>query len=316
MKVRAMLCAALLTSSPAFGDALERPEVDEAALEQHISMLRREASEELRARQARVLEVSFRLKTAAATLCREEVAPVLGAAISRRRDHLRGHEKEAEEAFGVVDEVKVLAVADSSPGEEAGLEVGDLIVAVNGSSTPKTIDVFAALRQLDGPPTIRARRGDEELDISLPRVEGCDHGVMVFVSGSPDTRSHRNKDEIFVPTGLLDIVRDDDELAIAIAHQMAHQVLGSTTPIDAKDEEPPADRLGLQMAARAGYDVSKAPEFWDRLAAEEPWKIAFDVGNKGSGRNYHVGMPARAPVIRSIVVEIQEGDAADVSLEP
>ena len=83
-------------------------------------------------------------------------------------------------------------------------------------------------------------------------------------------------------------------------------------------DEPPADHLGLFIAARAGFDVSKAPGFWDRLAAEEPWKIHSDVswGAGGRYRLWHTAMALRAPVIRATVEQIQGLMAAGALLDP
>lgn len=219
--------------------------------------------------------------------------------------------------MGVVDEVKVFAIVEGSPAEWAGMETGDVLLAVDGQPTKRTQQVFAQLRDSrSASPIVRVRREERELDLTLPRLEGCSHGALVFVASSADVLPHRNRREIAVPTGLARFARDDDELAIAMAHQIAHQLLGTTHPRRGK-QEPPADHLGLYIAAHAGFDVSKAPEFWDRLAAEEPWKILDNVGADQRGRrNWHGAMALRAPVIRATVAEIDQKLAAREPLLP
>lgn len=104
-------------------------------------------------------------------------------------------------------------------------------------------------------------------------------------------------------TGLLAFVRSDDELAIVIGHEIAHAVarhggermsqsltsaivaeialggadprirsavelaygLGVGLPFS-RSHEREADRIGLSIAASAGYDPRAAPELWRRLA--------------------------------------------------
>ena len=108
---------------------------------------------------------------------------------------------------------------------------------------------------------------------------------------------------VYVTTGLLEFLRSDDELAVVLAHEMAHDSLGHFTRKQvqavagllaevaitvftgigtggalarlgemafAGGMERDADELGLYMAGRAGYDVSVAPELWKRFAAELP----------------------------------------------
>lgn len=300
--------------------SLDRPDVDESALEEHIDQLRQQALEDLVAKQARVARVGYRLAVGGAPLCGEKVAPLLGAAIARRYDLVQthAHEEETEQALGLADEVKVVAIVEGSPADRGGLRVGDLILAVDGDSTPKTTQVFQGLRSSEaGEPTLRIGREGSQFDATLPRVEGCSHGVLVQVASEASAQPHDDRQDIVVLTGLVRFVRDDDELAIAIAHQMAHELLGTTLPRHGSDEAA-ADRLGLFIAARAGFDVSKAPGWWDRLAAEEPWRVHSDVswGPGGRYRLWHTALALRAPVIRATVEQIQGLRAAGAPLDP
>jgi predicted Zn-dependent protease len=107
-----------------------------------------------------------------------------------------------------------------------------------------------------------------------------------------------------IPTGLLRFVRDDDELAIAIAHQMGHQILGSFRNIE---DEPRADALGIAIAHRAAFDVAKAPAFWDRVAVDQFWQISADM-DRNVPYVLHGAMSLRAPAIRRAVSEAVGAD--------
>ena len=141
-------------------------------------------------------------------------------------------------------------------------------------------------------------RGDETVEVSVPRQIGCEHGTLLFPSSSADTGYHANKTEILVPTGLLRFVHDDDELAIAIAHQFGHQLLGRMRKAE---NEPKADELGLRIARNAGYDVSRAPAYWDCYAAEQFWKISSNMGGTFIP---HGAVSWRSPAIRKFLLEI------------
>ena len=73
-----------------------------------------------------------------------------------------------------------------------------------------------------------------------------------------------------------------------------------------KSAEIAADRLGLYLAARAGFDVAAAPGLWDRLAVEQPWSLSDDVEHYGSNSvPPHGYMASRAVAVRAIVAEIE-----------
>ena len=229
-------------------------------------------------------------------MCGEQIAPVLGAAVARRQDFLRGKKAEGEAAFGIGNSVTVLAVASGSPAERAGLREGDRILSIDGSRIGRTKHVFDRLRaSRSGDPTLRIGRGQNKLGLALPRVEGCEHGTLVSVSGGIDTTTHDNRHDMWVPTGLLRFVKDDDELAFAISHQIGHQLLGT---FRTGKDEPRADELGLRIAAQAGFDIAKAPAFWDRVAAEEFWKISSDMDGTYIA---HGAMSQRILAIRAVI---------------
>ncbi len=279
--------------------SLKRPDVDEEELEKHQQALRGDALERLRADQTRIQDVSYRLAIAGKEICGEHIAPVLGASVGRRQDFMRGKKAEAEAAFGVGDDVTVFAVAQGSPAALAGIQLKDRILKIDGDRIKKTQNVFERMRDSRaGDLSFQIGRGDDTLEVSVSRQVGCEQGTLIVPSSSADTGYHANRTEMEVPTGLLRFVRDDDELAIAISHQMGHQILGSMR--EATDETK-ADELGLRIARAAGYEVSKAPAYWDRYAAEQFWKISADTDDTVIP---HGAMSSRAPAIRDSLEKI------------
>ncbi|MCP4005637.1 MAG: PDZ domain-containing protein [bacterium] len=262
--------------------------------------------ERLGERRRQILRVSHALRSKGVALCGDRVAPLLGASVGRRRDVLFGKEAEAEEIFGLVDQVKVLAVLPDSPADRAGFQEGDLVRKVSGQSIRKTGDVFSAIRQSDGSEvSFSLERAGAPLQVELPIVQGCHHASIMFMSEDLIPRAHPNRVDVLVPSGLVAFTRDDDELAIGIAHQMAHQLLGTTLARKTPDE-PAADRLALQLAARAGFDVSKAPAFADRMVLDSPWQLGTE-GFSGFGlsqESLHAGRIDRSLEIRRTVEEL------------
>jgi len=308
-KWRPWLCAiavAAASGSAGCTATLERPEFDARTLSARVVGLRSEARASYALIQKHIEDVGYQLAHSGAPICGEAVAPLLGASLARRNDFvLHAKKAQVEAAFGVGDRVKVFAVAGGSPAERAGLRAGDEIVAVDGRSITRTKHVFEALRRSSsGDPLFRVLREGTAHSLSLPRELGCDSGLRVYVSSSIDTSSDYNERDVWVPTGLVRFVKNDDELAIAIAHQIAHRLVGSFHRLQ---DEPRIDSLALVLSARAGFTITHAAGFWDRVAAEQPWKIPLATGGHPVD---HGALELRAPVIRASVAEIQNLIAA------
>jgi len=93
--------------------------------------------------------------------------------------------------------------------------------------------------------------------------------------------------KIVVFSGIMPLTETDEGLAVVVAHEVAHAVanhggermsqlllaqLGGMALSKAIEEKPEqtreADRIGLLLMARAGYDPRQALQFWQRMAAQ------------------------------------------------
>jgi membrane-associated protease RseP (regulator of RpoE activity) len=282
--------------------SLHRPEPGSEEVEAHLEALREEARASFRRHQARIVEVAYRLAKHGTSICGEKRSPLLGAALNRAQDFSRRRGDDVARAFGVGKDVTVTHVSDGSPAQRAGLRVGDRLHEVDGAGIDRTTDVYDALRASETETIeLRVRRGGDELALSLPRELGCGFATFVTAQEGATTKSHRNHVDMDIPVGLARFAGDEDELAIAIAHQMGHQLLGKVSA--GAKYEPEADRLGLRIAAAAGYDVSGAARFWDGWAAEQFWTISPDVDSRLE--IFHGGVARRAPVVREAVANLR-----------
>jgi predicted Zn-dependent protease len=138
---------------------------------------------------------------------------------------------------------------------------------------------------------------------------------------------------IIITNGLIRAVENDNELALVVAHEIEHNVLGhigkkrrnvplgsifdilvlATTGIStggafgrlggaaySQGFEFEADYARLYIAARAGYDIKGAANFWRRLAAEHPQTI-----EKGFAAS-HPSTPERFVAMEKTIQEIKE----------
>lgn len=80
----------------------------------------------------------------------------------------------------------------------------------------------------------------------------------VAIEDSAIKNAQTNGDTILVTTSMIAAL-DDDELAFLIAHELAHSVNGDTSQLYNRPAfELAADRTGLFLMARAGYDIDAA----------------------------------------------------------
>jgi len=71
-----------------------------------------------------------------------------------------------------------------------------------------------------------------------------------------------------------------------------------------------ADRLGIYLAARAGYDVKDAPAFWTRLAETYPPSVL-----NGYSAN-HPALPQRLTAVEKAIAEVKAKRSAKKPLVP
>jgi hypothetical protein len=210
---------------------------------------------------------------------------------------------EARRLFGVADATEGVVVALVHPGGAADglLQPGDVIAAANGRPIRSleelhTDDRNGTLVLSAGSPArvvaIRPERVPVQLTITLVRVA--------------PPKAIVTDDRMLISTGMLELVENDDQLAIIVGHELAHVTEGHVhlspnkvltgvlaagllipavafPPAGAllanavndmqlrfdQDQERVADQRGIEYAARAGYDPNAAVRLLELLEHAE-----------------------------------------------
>jgi hypothetical protein len=288
---------------------------------------------------ARVERVGFRLRKAAAAICAKsgETKPDLGlivwslANFSNAEDRAR-----LQSSFGLTNAVTVALAVEGAPAQRAGVGAGAIVTRVDGEPLGEGKGATERFIQLSN---AAARKGPVRLTLDGGRVATataqpvCEFPTLLV--RSPEINAAADGRVLAITTGLFELTRNDDELALILGHELAHNVLGhlkaapddkpsgildafvratigvavakSVTPPYSVANEKQADYVGLYFMARAGYKVTAADAFWRRLN-ETTRATAVNVT--------HPTGEERLSALQTTISEIKAKQAAKKPLEP
>jgi hypothetical protein len=249
----------------------------------------------LRDQDALLAAIVLRLSTANAPLC-DRTMPATGAVLHAFNQYPAALVAPVKTLFGFASPVSIELVLPGSPAESAGLHAKDGVLAIAG--------MMPSPEDGDGKPDTRVRDAFENGLIELAanrsqlwRVVRAGHELELTVMPRPACRvrfeivpgnslTARN-DGLLVQLSAryLEQLRPD-ELAVIVAHELAHGVLAHRRRLVAagvskgllaefgrngrlnRAVEREADRLSVHLLRNAGYDPENAPRFWDQHGSE------------------------------------------------
>ena len=238
----------------------------------------------LQALDTRVQSVGWRLVSRNALFC-ATVVPGIGLLLQ----DVTGYDdpQAVRSSLGLRQDIAVQAVAADGPAARAGLAANDSLDKVAGQDVvtlpPARPGDYARLAGLHD-------RIDAALD-STGRVELARAGQVLTVIGEPacvsrfellssGIRAAADGRRVIIGRKLVEALPEDDLLAAALAHELAHNVLGHRARLDAtgrawskvKRTEREADRLSVWLLATAGYEPEASLRFFAR------WGPMTDLG--------------------------------------
>jgi hypothetical protein len=185
----------------------------------------------------------------------------------------------------------MMAVVEGSPAQLAGLTTNDELESVNGRALesadaggPATRDFVERARRVlaeemrKGDLTLRVSTAGASRAVQFTPELGCPSDVEL-VPGTA-VNAWADGERVMVTDAIVAQCATDDDLALVIAHEMAHNILrhrqrlaragianSSLLPTSAvglarvRETEEEADRFAVQMARSAGYVLSGATSF-------------------------------------------------------
>jgi beta-barrel assembly-enhancing protease len=345
VKYAVPLCAALLLAG-ACAPATQRPPLDPELVQAEARKQRDLAVRDRLKRENRLQDITLRLLAAGAPLCGDKVRPLFGlnaVAIDEVSEEWRAAYRRA---LGVMHGVVIAGVVPGLPADAAGLRAGDVIVAVDGWAVPADAradgdkndalskllwsnltakpnavgEISDKMRQAaQAKPTfaVRVRRQDALLEAHILPANGCDYPSSFLDTEAINAYADGSK--IYVTAGMMRFTDSDDELALVVGHEIAHNimshidkqkgnvllgtVLGAAVSVltgvnvtntaaaaarnvYSQEFEAEADYVGLYIMARAGFQIADAPNFWRRMAVAHPASIGHASSHPTSAQRF------------------------------
>jgi len=338
------LAAALTACAP----TSQRPEVEPAAVAAERDLQERMAVERRDSDLRRVQQVAYRIATAAHPLCQDEMRGWAMPVAVRTKTDFSGLRDAAARLLGVGPDLDVVEVYDDSAGLKIGDKIHSIDDAFIPLLRDRGDVLRDHLHSATTPEvTIAVIRDGATSSRKIALVPSCVYRARVDWSEAA-VNAYADGRGITITGGMLKMATDDNELAYVFGHELAHNlrrhidakaanstagmVLGvivdsllmaggvssgqsfgrfgqqAGAAINSQDFEAEADYVGLYVTARAGFDIGAAPDFWRKMAVDNPAAIRL--------ARSHPTTPERFVAMAATVAEIRAKITAGSDLKP
>ncbi len=283
--------------------------------------------EQLRRGDVRLASIGHRLVTANAALCDERV-PALGLVVHAIDQYAADEQADARSMFGFDTAVAIEGVVSGSSAARAGIRadesivrVGDRLVPVaDGAGHVRTRDSFIALldtQPADAAVRLTLRRAGRDRSVVVPASPGC--RSYFELRPGPTLDASADGGQVQITGAFLDRFTDD-QVAVVVAHELAHNILRHRRRLDAAGisrgvfkefgrngrlfrlTEDQADRLSVHLLRNAGWDPALAVRFWQGPGARIAGGLFYSRTHSSPGRRADLiaqeiaSLPPGAPI--------------------
>ena len=312
--------------------ATQRVNISDAATKREADLQMELAVSDMVKEQERISRINRDIATKASQLCGEHVGPSTGMFAMKKPKGDMG--TVLERKYGITSQQTVLFVLPNTPAEKGGLRARDIITSVNGTSTDDEDALKTSFEkaQPEAPIVYSVMRGGERISLTVMPERACSYPISL--NPSQVINAYADGKRIVIARGMVNFAKDDNELAVVISHELAHNLMkhieekkqnagaglladlavvllsrGQVTNTNfasaganaySQEFEAEADYVGLYIMASAGLNIADAPKFWRRMASAHPGNI------KTNHAASHPSTAYRMVALEETVTEIGE----------
>ena len=189
----------------------------------------------------------------------------------------------------------VIAVVAGGPAAKADVRPGDVLLGIDGQALPPEAGLSipfeatrararadAVLDRLTSAQSLTVLRNGQPKVLQITPVPAC--ASRVHLARSNQRNAFADGQHVFLTTGAIKLLHDDDELAFLLAHEMAHNILGHAAQMrsgsvagrkELRRLESDADRLAGDLMIDAGFDPVKGAVALKRLGGMDLGLVLF-----------------------------------------
>ena len=340
-----LLLAMAALSLQACAPTTQTPDISNELAKNEARLQRELAVKENMAAATRLHNIAEKIMLANTELCGDMVTPYLGVEFATKDSFNKEYQQTMADLYGVGEYPTITMIGKNGPAAKK-LKIGDMITHVNNEPMPegkKSLKAFSdAVKNSEAAQTLALSidRAGKPVSVNVRPKLACDSPVRL--SATDQVNAFANGEMIAVTKGMMRFVENDTELATIIGHELAHNtrehidakrgnavlggILGAVVSVaigvnvtdigaqlgagaNSQDFEAEADYVGLYHAARAGYDITNAPNVWRRIAASNPDAIHL-------AGSTHPSTAKRFLALEATVKEIKAKKAAGKKLVP
>ena len=273
--------------------------------------------------------ISYPIMANNAPSCAQKVTPDTGIMYWNIHDVPTQYRHAAYKIYKMDNNLQIMGVAPNSPAMRAGLRPSDLIISVNGQTIPRNKNARRSFERsmsqagYKQSQIVFKRNGTAHSTLLIPE-KACAYPVILI--NKNELNAMADGENIIIFRGMLRFAENDDEIALVIAHEMAHNTMGhikkkqqnamvgslggmaldiaiAAAGVGSGNQfsrmggqlgalsysvafEQEADYVGMYYLAQAGYNTKGVADFWRRMATEGQSSINHRTSHPSSPERF------------------------------